>query len=347
MAKTTVKTAKATYPQIIADIRKRHFAPMYILSGPEPYFIDKIVELLQNILIAEDARDFDLTVVYGADADAAGVVNEARRFPVMSERQLVVLREAQSMRDAKNQLEKMAGYAAAPSPGSVLVIAFKGDAIKSTSALVKNAVKSGAVVFESQKPKEWQLENFVTEYCKERKVQIDRNAASLLVGSIGNDLSRLFSEVDKLIIAASGAPVTPEIIERNIGISKDFNNFELIAAISQRNYPKAMQIVDYFERNPKQNPTVVTATIIFNFFSNLLLAHYAPDRSERGLMAQLKFHSPYQLTDIGKGMPNYSAGSCTRIIHAIREFDCRSKGIGSSEDSYALLKELVFKIFTL
>lgn len=346
--KSTAKSAKATYPQIIADIRKRQIAPIYILSGEEGYFIDKIAELLEKMLVTDDSCDFDFTVVYGADADGTGVVNEARRFPMMSDKQLVILREAQSMRDARNQLEKMASYAASPSPSSVLVICFKGDVIKSTSSFVKKTIASGGVVFESNKPKDWQLENFVTDYCKERKVTIDRNATALLVSSIGNDLSRLFSEIDKLLIASDkGTPITPEVIEKNIGISKDFNNFELVAAISGRNFPKAMQIVNYFKSNPKQNPTIVTGTILFNFFSNLLLAHYAPEKSERGLMAQLKFRSPYQLIDINRGLPNYGAWSCTRIVHAIREFDCRSKGIGSVEDSYDLLRELVFKIFTL
>lgn len=344
MAKSVSKTG---YTQIITDIRKRVYAPLYILSGPEPYFIDRITDLLQNTLITEEASCFDLTVMYGSDSDATSVINEARRFPMMSDKQLVVLREAQSMRDAKRQLEKMAAYAATPSPCSVLVIAFKGDAIKSTSNLIKNAVKAGAVVFESQKPKDWQLEKYVTEYCSEHRIGIDRASAALLVSSIGNDLARLFSEIDKLIISANGNAITTELIERNIGISKEFNNFELIAAISQRNYPKAMQIVKYFASNPKQNPTIVTGTVIFNFFSNLLLAHYSQDKSERGLMTQLSFHSPYQLTDINRGLPQYSAASCMRIIHAIREFDCRSKGIGSAEKDYDLLQELVFKIFTL
>lgn len=345
VAKTTAKGA--SYSNIIADIRKRQFAPIYLLSGPESYFIDRITDLLRQTVVPEDAADFDLTVMYGADSDAVAVVNEARRFPMMSDRQLVILREAQAMRDAKNQLEKIASYAAAPSPSTVLVIAFKGDPFKASSALVKNAVKNGAVLFESKKPGDWQLEKYLDDYCRERKVPIDHASAALLVSSIGNDLSRLFSEVDKLLVSAQGAAITPELIERNIGISKDFNNFELVAAISKRDYPKASRIVRYFESNPKSNPTIVTATVLFNFFSNLLLAHYAPDKSERGLMMQLKFHSPFQLTDINRAMPLYKAGNCIRIIHAIREFDCHIKGIGSVEKDYDLLKELIYQIFTL
>lgn len=347
-AKTSKSAAKGqSFNQIIADIRKRQYAPLYLLGGPEAYFIDRITDLLQQTLIADEAKDFDLTVLYGADSDAVRILNEARRFPMMSEKQLVILREAQSMRDAKNQLEKLAAYAAAPSASSVVVIAFKGDPFKSTSSLVKNAVKGGAVVFESVKPKDWQLEKYVEEYCRENRVPIDRASTSMLVNSIGNNLTRLFSEVDKLVISAQGASITPELIERNIGISKDFNNFELVAAISQRDYPKASRIIRYFESNPKSNPTIVTATVLFNFFSNLLLAHYAPDRSEKGLMTQLRFHSPYQLTDINRALPLYGAAGCLRIIHAIREFDCKSKGIGSVEKDYDLLKELIFKIFTL
>lgn len=347
-AKTTKSSGKsASYTQILTDIRKRQYAPVYILSGPESYFIDKITDLLQQIVVAEDAKDFDFTVLFGADTNASEVVNEARRFPMMSERQLVVLREAQSMHDARGQLDKIASYVASPSPSSVLVIAYKGDPLKSSSALIKAALKSSAVIFESQKPKDWQLEKYVIDYCADNKIKIDPSATSLLVSSIGNDLSRLFGEIDKLIIASDGQAITPELIERNIGISKDFNNFELIAAISQRDYPKASRIIRYFESNPKSNPTIVTATVLFNFFSNLLLAFYAPDKSERGLMAQLKFHSPYQLTDINKGMRAFKAGSVIYIIHAIREFDCKIKGIGSVEKDYDLLKELIYKIFTL
>lgn len=349
MAKTaTTKTPKATFSQIVADIRKGCIAPVYVLSGPEPYFIDKISELLQQKVVAEDAKDFDQTVIYGADCDAVRVINEARRFPMAGERQLVMLREAQAMRDAKGQLEKIAGYVASPSPSTVLVIAYKhDDPLSASSPLVKAAVKSGGVVLESPHPKEWQLDSYVLDYCKERRAAIDRQAAQLLAAYTGNDLSRLFGETEKLIIASDGKEITPELIERNIGISKDFNNFELIAAVSQRNFAKAMQIVLYFKSNPKQNPPMITGVVLFNFFSNLLIAKYTPDSSEQALMSALGFKSAYQLKDIKTAMPRYTAGACTRIIHAIREFDGMTKGIGSTEDSYELLRELIFKIFTL
>ena len=350
MAAKTTKSSTAkgqTFFQIMADIRKKQFAPVYLLSGPEGYFIDKITEALQALVVEEDARDFDFTLMYGADFNASAVVNAARRFPMMGERQLVVLREAQTMHDSKNQLDKIASYVASPSATSVLVIAYKGDSLKASSSIVKAAVQNGGVVFDSQKPKDWQLEKYVEDYCKENKIGIDHISVQLLVSSIGNDLSRLFGEIDKLMISSDGKTITPELIERNIGISKDFNNFELVAAISQRDYAKAMQIVKYFESNPKSNPTVVTGTVLFNFFSNLLLAHYAPEKSERGLMVQLKFHSPWQLIDINRALPLYKAMSCILIIHALREFDCRIKGIGSVEKDYDLLKELIYKIFTL
>lgn len=347
-AKTAKSSSKgASYNQILTDIRKKSYAPIYVLSGPEAYFIDKITDLLQSIVVEDYAKDFDQTVVFGADTNASEIINEARRFPMMSEKHLVVLREAQSMHDAKNQLEKLSSYAAKPSPNTVLVIAFKGDALKSTNSLIKNSITSGGVVFESQKAKDWQLEKHVEDYCKENNVVVDHESARLLAGNIGNDLARLFGEIDKLIIASQGAPITLDLIERNIGISKEFNNFELIAAISVRDYAKACRIIRYFESNPKPNPTILTATVLFNYFSNLLLAHYAPDKSERGLMAQLKFHSPWQLTDINKGVNMYKAGNCIRIIHAIREFDCKIKGIGSIEKDYDLLKELIYKIVTL
>lgn len=350
MAKTTASksTPKATFSQIVADIRKGSVAPVYVLSGPEPYFIDRIADMLMQKVVAEDARDFDLTVMYGADCDATAVINEAKRFPMMGVRQLVMLREAQAMRDSKGQLEKIASYAAAPSPSTVLVVAYKHeDPLPASSPLVKAAIKGGGVVLESTHPKEWQLDGYVVDYCKERRTPIDRQAAQLLAASTGNDLSRLFGETEKLIIASGGQPITSDLIERNIGISKNFNNFELTAAVSQRNFAKAMQIVLYFKSNPKQNPPMVSGVVLFNFFSNLLVAKYTQDNSDRGMMAALGFRSPYQLTDIKAAIPRYTAGSCTRIIHAIREFDGKTKGIGSTEDPYELLRELIFKIFTL
>lgn len=347
MAKST-SGRTFTYLDIAADIRAGRFAPVYLLQGEEPYYIDKLADLLSTKVVPDsDARDFDMYSFFGADGNVKKVIDTARQFPVMGNRQLVVLREAQAMQNARNELEKIAPYAKAPVSTTVLVIAFKSEPLKATSSLVKNIKQAGGVVFESIKAKEWQLGALIEEYCKEARMQIEAKAVEMLKEYIGSDLSRLFGEIDKLAVATNRAAITPETIERNIGISKDFNNFELISALASRDYAKCMRIIDYFERNPKQNPVVMTTSLLFRFFSNLMLAHYSPDKSERGLMGQLGFHSPYQLKEINRGVKNFSARSCLSIIHAIRILDCRSKGIGSMQKDYSLLKEFIYQAFTL
>lgn len=337
-----------TYNEIITDIRKKQFAPIYVLMGEESYFIDEISELLQNNVVSEEEKDFNLSIFYGADANVDVVTNVCRRFPVMAERQLVMLKEAQTLHDAKNQLEKLQSYASNPVKSTVLVVTYKGEAIKVTSKLLKETIKNNGVVFESAKVRDHQLETIISNYCSSRKIQIDNKSKSILKDYIGTDLKRLFSEIDKLIVAIGSGTRTicPEDIERNIGISKDFNNFELIKALAQRDYSKAMQIINYFEKNPKQNPVQKTIPLLFNFFSNLLLAYFSPDKSEQGILQQLRFKSSYALSDIKIAMPKYNYLACIKIISNIREFDTKSKGINSAQKEFELLKELIFKIFT-
>lgn len=339
--------AQQTFTQVVTDIRKRKFAPIYLLSGEEPYFLDQIAELLLNTVVAEDERDFDQQVFYGNDADLDAVISTARRFPVMADHQLVMLKEAQSMANAKTRLNKLAAYTGHPVASTVFVIVYKGEPLSGTSALVKEAVKNGAVIFQSEKVRDYNLRSVIAAHCKEARISIDDKSMDMLAASIGTDLSRLFSEIEKLVIASGERRITPESIERNIGISKDFNSFELISAIAARNYTKAQQIVAYFEQNPNANPTQRTLPLIFNFFSNLMLAYYSPDRSDRGLMKQLNVNSVYRLRDIKKAMPLYTARKAMDIIHSLREFDCRSKGIGSAQKEFPLFRELIYKIFTL
>jgi len=341
MAKTT------TYKDIAADIRAGRFAPIYLLQGEEAYYIDKLVGLLGERVVPDaEARDFDLYNFFGADAEIRAVLDTCRRYPLMGGKQLVMLREAQAMHNARNEMEKVALYAKNPIPTTVLAMTFKAEPLKASSALVKAIKAAGGVVFESAKLKEWQLGQAITEYCKDNAIKIDNKSTELLKEYIGNDLARLFSEIDKLVVATNHAPITPETIERNIGISKDYNNFELINALANKDYARCMRIADYFEKNPKQNPVVVTTAMMFRFFSNLMLAYYAPDKSERGLMDQLDFRSPYQLKEVSLGMRNYGASSCFRIIRHLRELDCKSKGIGSMQKDYSLLKEFIYKAFT-
>lgn len=337
-----------SFTTMISEIRASRYAPVYLLHGEEPYFIDKLAEALQQHVVPDaEARDFDLTIFYGADSSIDDIAGAARRFPLMSKCQLVMLKELQSMPDGRSRLARLAPLAVKPSPSTVLVITLKGEPLKSSHEFVKAVKKGGGVIYQSDKLHDWELNSFITDYCKSRRLGIDRKASEMLKEFVGTDLSRLTRDIDKLMVAGGGDTITPEMIERNIGISKDFNNFELIRAISRRDYAAAMRIIDYFERNPRQNPVVMTVSLLFRYFSQLMLAHYAPDKTERGLMSQLGFSNPYQLTDIKAGLPNYTAASVLRIIHSIRILDAQSKGIGSMQKDYSLLRQFIYQAFTL
>lgn len=341
--------ANPTFREIITNINKGIFAPVYILMGEEDFYIDVIVETIEKKGINDDDKDFNLNVYYGVDADMENIVAAAQQLPVMSSRRLVILKEAQSKQQAKQSLEKLAPYVGKPNKSTVFVIAFKGDNLNATSSLLKNASKSGAVIFKSERIKDYQLAGHLRDYCSTRKCTVDDNAAQMLCEYIGGPLTKLFGEVNKLIQikGGEGQRITTEDIEKHIGISKDYNNFELVSAIANKNYPKAIQIIKYFESNPKTNPTVMTTSTLFNFFSKLVIAHYLQDKSEAALKTALGIRFQNQLNEIKTGMRNYNPFRAVNAIHAIRDFDVKTKGVYSFQNEYDLLAELVFKLFTL
>lgn len=340
--------AQQNVREIISDIQKGRFNPVYILMGEEAYFIDLIVQNIEKYAVDEADRDFNSNIFYGNDADIDYVMGAAQQFPVMAPRKLVMLKEAQSMVKAKTELERLAPYISRPNQSTIFVVIYKGDSFTATSKIMKAAKESDAVVFKSAMVKDWQLPAQIKDYCAMRKVSIEEKAVQLLCDYIGNPLSKLFGEVNKLISIAGGkgARITCDDIEKNIGISKDFNNFELLNAIGEKNYPKAIQIVNYFRNNPKTNPTVVTTGMIINFFMNLIIAHYLPDKSDQSIMTALNFKYPKQVSNIRVAMRNYTAMQTVNAIHHIREFDIHSKGIESQQNEYDLLQELIFKMFT-
>ena len=340
--------AAATFRELMVSINKKEFAPVYLLMGEEDFYIDKIVEAIESKAIEEDDKDFNFNVYYGVDADMDTVVAAAQQLPVMAPRRVVLLKEAQSRQMAKVALEKLAPYVSHPNKNTVFVVAFKGDNLNATSALMKNAAKGGAVIFKSEKVRDYQLSSHLKDYCSSKKVGIEDKAVSLLCEYIGGPLSKLFGEVNKLIhIKGENGKITVEDIEQHIGISKDFNNFELTSAVATKNYPKAIQIIKYFQSNPKTNPTVMTTSTLFNFFSKLVIAHYLPDKSEDSLKVALGVRFPSQLNEIKTALRNYNPYGAVNAIHALREFDVKSKGVDSYQNEYSLLTELIFKIFTL
>lgn len=330
------------------NIIDRNFSPVYLLMGDEDYYIDKIMEALEASVVAEEEKDFNAATYYGADTDIRQVISRAQQFPLMSDLQLVMLKEAQAMEKAKSNLELLAPYVRHANDTTVLVITYKGDSLPATSQLVKSIQSEGGVVFKSERLKDYQLAGPLSDYCKEKQARIDEKSINLLCEYIGSPLSKLFGEVDKLIVAAGPEKlISAELIESIIGISKEYNSFELIKWLSVKDYSHAMRIVDHFSKNPKQNPGVVVTATLFNYFSKLFIASIAKDKSETSLMQELDLKSSYALTDYKNGMRNYRAGVIDSILHAIRSHDVMSKGIGSSRNEYDLLKELIFKIFTL
>lgn len=328
---------------ILQDIRKKIFKPVYLLMGDESYYIDLICDAIIENALKENERDFNQTILYGADVDDfAIVVNAAKRFPMMAEHQLIVVKEAQNIRG----IENLAFYLQKPLMSTILVICYKNGSLKNKKILA--GIEKIGLVYESKKLYDNQLPAFINTYVAAKKLAIDPKAVSMLADFVGNDLSRLSGELDKLAISLpeGSTRITPEAVELNVGVSKDFNNYELLNAIVTRNVSKAAQIVQYFEQNPKNNPLVVTISVLFNFFSNLLLCFFAADRSENGLVKELNLRSVYQARDYTTAMRSYNAFKCIDIIDLIRQYDARSKGIGSgaSSNDGDLLKELVFKI---
>ncbi len=340
-----------SYRDILDRIKKRDFASVYLLMGEEPYYIDLIADALERTVVSEENKSFDQMVFYGADSDLETVIASAQQYPVMGDCQMVMLKEAQTCQGSKTQLDRLAAYVAQPNRKGIFVLAYKGDNLSPTSALMKAAAKHSdrTVVFKSPKIKDHQLAAPIKEYCRLKKVAIEEQAVQILIDYIGNSLQKLFGEIDKLIVAAGsdGARITAAMVEENIGISKEFNNFELTKAIATKDYPRTLRILDYFRKNPKNNPSVLTTGILFKFFSQLVVAHYTPDKSERSLMEALQLKSPYALREIREGLNRYSPRQAMAAVSALREFDCRSKGIGSLQNEYDLQKELMFKIFTI
>ncbi|MDR0795552.1 MAG: DNA polymerase III subunit delta [Tannerella sp.] len=339
-----------TYEDICRDIKSRNYYPVYFLMGEEPYFIDRITDLLLNNVLKEDEIDFNRIVLYGADSTWFDVLNAARKFPMMSDYQLVVVREAQLMdeRLAANKLELLSNYMKNPLKSTILVINYKYKMLDRRKSLA-TAIEKNGILFDSKKIKEYKLPEFITQSLRQRSIEADRKAIQILADYLGDDLALLNKELDKLLVLLTNLPVkkiTPELIEKNVGISKDFNNFELKSAIANKDILKANRIAQYFVRNPKLHSIQMVLPAIHDFFTNLLICHYAKDKTDANLMSLLGFHHPIQLKDYQAGLRHFSALKAFNAIHEVRLADARSKGIDatSSLNSSDILKVLLYKI---
>lgn len=344
------KTGGITYEEIVQDIVAGRFSPVYLFMGEESYYIDSLTEKLVDALIPEEQRDFDLTTFFGADTEIDQVIMAAREFPMVAQRKVVVLREAQALPppNGKEKLQRLELYLRQPQPNTVLIVCYKGSSIDRRSKLVSSATKLGTV-FTSDKLPPRTLPTFVRNYAKHKGAAIEADAAVALADFVGNDLSRLASEIDKLIIAKPAAvpSITRELIIRHIGMSKEFNIFELQDALVQKSAFKAYQIIQYFTANPKENPPMRYLPVLFKFFSNILIAHYSPDKSETGLAAWLGM-SPGQIKyGILPAMRTFSAVKALNTLSMIRKTDVRTKGVGNTSISdYDLMRELIYYILS-
>ena len=338
------KKSLATYESIMRDIKAKKYAPVYILMGDESYYIDKISDYIAENVLEADDRDFNQTVVFGADTTAAQIADLCRGYPVMpSPYRVVVVKEAQVLKS----LDALERYFEKPLNSTILVICHKNGTIDKRKKVVAKAQAVG-VVFESKKKRDYELPSFIETYLKNNHVAIDPKSCSMIAEHIGADLSRLISELDKVMISLpdDNRRVTPEIVEREIGVSKDFNVFELKSAIIEKDVFKANQIVKYFDKNPKAGSLFSCLPLLYSYFQTLLMVFYAPDRNnDNNLAAYLELKSVWGIKDYRVGMRNFTAMKTLQILSKIREIDAKSKGLDSLNTSTGdLMKELIFFI---
>lgn len=334
--------AKYTYESIMSELRSGVYRPVYYLMGEEGYFTDKITDYIIENALSEVERDFNLTVFYGLETDIDTVINTAKRFPMMAERQVVVVKEAQALKNIDNLIY----YLQNPQPTTVLVFAHKNGSLDKRKKVATEVDRNG-VVLDTKKFREDHLPSFISSYLKEKGLTADPKSVLMLRESIGADLARIAGEIDKLSISLpqDATAITPELVEEHIGISKEYNNFELQNAIVNKDVYKANKIINYFAQNPKKNPIQMTLALLFSFFSNLMMCYYAPEKTERGVAEFLGLKSSWGVGDYLKAMRNYRAMHVMEVLHLIRLADAQSKGAeGAALPDGEIMRELLYKI---
>jgi len=333
--------AKLEYTDILRDLKNKIYSPIYFLMGEESYYIDLITDYIAANVLTETEKEFNQVVFYGKDTNFLDIINAAKRFPMMSRYQVVIVKEAQTL----NNIDDLHFYTDNPLRSTILVINYKYKVLDKRKKLFRSLSDNG-VVFESGKLYDDKIPGWISSYLKKKNISIDLKASSLITDYIGNDLGRIANELDKLIITIGSKTTTINSahIEQNIGISKEYNNFELQKALSQKNIIKANRIINYFDKNQKLNPISFTFSSLYYFFSRVLLYHSIDDKSTRNVASVMKLN-PYFVDDYRLAAKNYSPAKVISIISLLREYDLKSKGFGNvSVSPGGILKELVYKI---
>ena len=336
--------ASVTYQSVMSELKNRKFRPLYYLMGDEPYYIDKISNWIAENVLQPEERDFNQTVLFGSDVNASQIVDAAKRYPMMSEYQVLIVKEAQNIKNTE-PLEK---YFKAPMPSTILVMCHKNGSIDGRKKEFVKSIQQAGVLFESKKLRDRDLPAFIEKYLNAKNVSIDPKSTQVIADAVGADLSRLVSELDKVMLSLpeEDRRVTPQVVEDQIGVSKDFNSFELRNAIVSRDVLKANQIVKYFDENPKAGSLYSLLPMLFNYFQNLMLVHYCPQKNDQDGVAQwLELRNNWGAKDYMTGMRNYSGMKVMQILSKIREIDAKSKGLDNPNTPPGeLMKELIFFI---
>ena len=330
-----------TYEEIISDLRKRIFRPVYFLAGEEPYYIDLITDYIEKNVLNESEKAFNQLIIYGEDTSVNSIIEIARRFPMIASHQVIIVKEAQSLR----KIEDLLTYVEKPLQSTILVLNYKYDVLDKRTKFYK-VLDTQGIYFESVRYRDYQIPPWIERHLMAKGIKIDPAASAMLTEFLGTDLHKIVNELDKLLITmpAGKEMITPALIEKNIGISKDYNNFELQKAVGERNILKANMIIRYFADNPKDNPINLTMSSLFTLFTKILTFHYTPDKSKNNLAAALKVN-PYFVRDYEVAASKYNISRTVRIISLLRTYDMKSKGFGDvSTEPGDILKELVYRI---
>ncbi|WP_346854708.1 DNA polymerase III subunit delta [uncultured Draconibacterium sp.] len=329
------------FADILQNLKKQIYHPIYLLQGEEPYFIDQLSNYIEKNVLTDAEKGFNQTVFYGKDSDALTIAESSLRFPMMANKQVIVVKEAQSL----SKIDTLTSYAEKPLASTILVLNYKYKNLDSRTKLVK-AIKKNGVVYTSKKLYENKIPNWIDAYLKNHNYSITPQAAMLLTSYLGTDLSKIANELGKLVIAVKDSTkITPEHIEKNIGLSKDFNVLELQNALGEKDILKANKIIQYFGANPTLNPVQKTIAGLYFYFSKLFTYHFLNDKSERNVAAELRVH-PFFVREYVAAAKKYSPTKLYEIMGILREYDMKSKGFNVSTmvETGDLQKEMIYKI---